>query len=105
MALATAKILEDASSHDGKSYNLVGEEIIPLTVIAEVLTDITGSPVSYVQVPHATVVDGLAKAFGGNRHAAEHIASMVHRSSPQALLTLAVPRHRRRRALGHRHRL
>ena len=85
LALAAAKILESPQAHDDKSYTLAGDKVYSLADLASILTELTGSPVEYVQVPHEAVVDGFAKAFGA-RPVAEAMASMV-RSISLTVLT------------------
>jgi NAD(P)H dehydrogenase (quinone) len=40
-------VLRDPAAHAGATFDLTGPEALPLTEVAEVLTAVTGRPVSY----------------------------------------------------------
>ncbi len=48
--------------HDGEIYEVTGPDALTMTEIAEMISEASGRPIAYVDVPHAGFVAGLEEA-------------------------------------------
>jgi len=74
IAATAASILQNPSSHNGKTYYLTGPEALTQTQMCEKISKVAGKSVQYVDIPSSALTDNLkkmglpewmAKDFGG----------------------------------------
>lgn len=69
IAAVAVRTLREPPAHDGATYALTGPAALTFTQVADIITDVAGRPIRYVDIDQQAWIDGAVQAGVPSGHA------------------------------------